>query len=187
MNTLGRVPYTVSCSEYLTFQGLLMPRSSHPQVYLALVKTKKHVAASQLLVALCGLLALPSHAQLLDTPLASDSAMVRAVFDEALSAGEAHENLRVLCKDIGHRLSGSPSADQAMAWGEALLKNYGADEVRVMPVTVPSWTRGTVAEATGHVDGDAPFPLHITALGGSIPTPNDGVLEAPLLVVKLVP
>ncbi len=185
MNTLGRVPYTVSCSEYLSFQGLLMTRSSHPQVYLARVKTKKHVAASQLLLlALGGLLALPSHAQRLDTPLASDSALVRAVFDEALSAGEAHENLRVLCKDIGHRLSGSPSADQAMAWGEALLKNYGADEVRVMPVTVPSWTRGTVAEATGHVAGDAPFPLHITALGGSIPTPHDGVLEAPLLVVK---
>ena len=37
----------------------------------------------------------------------SDNLLVRSIFDQVLAHGEAHENLRVLCKDIGHRLSGS--------------------------------------------------------------------------------
>ena len=40
----------------------------------------------------------------------TDSSLVRNVFSEVLAHGEAHENLRILCKEIGHRLSGSPSA-----------------------------------------------------------------------------
>ena len=47
----------------------------------------------------------------------ADSLLVRSLFNEVLAHGEAHENLRVLCKDIGHRLSGSPSAGRAMDWG----------------------------------------------------------------------
>lgn len=122
----------------------------------------------------------------------SDSLLIRAAFDEALAHGEAHENLRSLCKDIGHRLSGSPQATEAMAWGAEVLRAYGADAVRIMPVVVPSWTRGDVAEASASLvstsaspgSASPPIPLHVTALGGSIPTPDDGVLEGPLLVVK---
>jgi len=114
----------------------------------------------------------------------SDSALVRALFDEVLAHGEAHENLRVLCKDIGHRLSGSPSADRAIAWGQQILAQYGADSAYVMPVTVPSWTRGDVAEAFASLPSEDARPLRITALGGSVPTPGDGWVEAPLLVVR---
>lgn len=114
----------------------------------------------------------------------SDSALVRALFDEVLANGEAHENLRVLCKDIGHRLSGSPSADRAIAWGQQILAQYGADSAYVMPVTVPSWTRGDVAEAFALLPSEDARPLRITALGGSVPTPGDGWVEAPLLVVR---
>ena len=114
----------------------------------------------------------------------TDSALVRAVFSEVLARGEAHENLRVLCKDIGHRLSGSPSADRAIAWGQAMMDQYGADTSYIMPVTVPAWTRGDVAEADAtDADGSA-MPLHITALGGSVPTPQNEWIEGPLLVVR---
>ena len=107
--------------------------------------------------------------------LRTDSALVREVFSEVLAHGEAHENLRVLCKDIGHRLSGSPSANRAIAWGQTMMDQYGADTSYTMPVTVPAWTRGDVAEACAK-DADGHFmPLHITALGGSVPTPEAGM------------
>ena len=118
------------------------------------------------------------------SPNSSDSLLIRQVFDEVLSHGEAHENLRVLCKDIGHRLSGSPSADRAMVWGQQRMDSYGVDTSYVMPVEVPAWTRGDVAEAQAlSADGIA-IDLHITALGGSVPTPDDGWIEGPLLVVR---
>ena len=114
----------------------------------------------------------------------SDSALVRSIFDEVLAHGEAHENLRVLCKDIGHRLSGSPSADRAIEWGRQVLQACGADTAYVMPVTVPSWTRGDVAEARATLPGQEAQELRITALGGSVATPGEDWLEGPLLVVK---
>jgi len=114
----------------------------------------------------------------------NDSVMVRSLFDEVLSHGEAHQNLRVLCKNIGHRLSGSESAQGAIEWGVNQMTTYGCDEVSVMPVNVPAWTRGDVAEAQATLPDGTVMPLHVTALGGSIATPNDATLSGPLLVVK---
>ena len=118
------------------------------------------------------------------SPHPSDSLLIRQVFDEVLSHGEAHENLRVLCKDIGHRLSGSPSADRAMAWGQQRMDRYGVDTSYIMPVEVPAWTRGDVAKAQALAADGTAINLHITALGGSVPTPDDGWIEGPLLVVR---
>lgn len=114
----------------------------------------------------------------------SDSLLIRQVFNEVLCHGEAHENLRVLCKDIGHRLSGSPSADRAMVWGQQRMNSYGVDTSYIMPVEVPAWTRGDVAEAQALTADGTAMDLHITALGGSVPTPHDGWIEGPLLVVR---
>ncbi len=114
---------------------------------------------------------------------ARDSAIIRAIYDEALTHGEAHENLRQLTKDIGHRLSGSQSAFDAMHWGQIVLEGYGADSVWIMPVMVPSWTRGTVANANAIIDGVAQ-PLHVTALGGSIGTPINPPLRGKVVEVK---
>ena len=36
-----------------------------------------------------------------------DSLVLRKIYDEALVKGDAYENLRYLCKEIGPRLSGS--------------------------------------------------------------------------------
>tara|TARA_B100000780_G_scaffold139525_1_gene97727 strand:+ start:1304 stop:2719 length:1416 start_codon:yes stop_codon:yes gene_type:complete len=114
----------------------------------------------------------------------SDSTLIRSIYDEVLTHGEAYENLRTLTKTIGHRLSGSPEADQAMLWGAELLRAYGADTVFVMPVVVPSWTRGEIASAyVTHSDGERE-ELHITALGGSIGTPGDSTITAGIVVVK---
>ena len=113
-----------------------------------------------------------------------DSLTIRSIYDEVLSNGEAYENLRVLTKSIGHRLSGSPQFSRAMVWGEELLERYGADSVFVQPVTVPSWTRGEVADAKAHMSDGSVIPLHITALGGSVGTPGNEAIRSKIVIVK---
>lgn len=113
-----------------------------------------------------------------------DSLLLRTIYDEALGRGEAYDNLRTLTKAIGHRLSGSESAAQAMKWGQSVMDSYGADRTWIMPVIVPSWTRGDLAEASFIGSDGEIYALHITALGGSVGTRNDGVIEAPVLTVK---
>lgn len=73
----------------------------------------------------------------------SDSLKLRAIYDEALQNSEAYENLRELCKDIGHRLSGSENLEKAVEWSEAKMNGYGFDKVWLEPVMVPKWERGT--------------------------------------------
>mgnify|MGYP003430711640 FL=1 len=44
----------------------------------------------------------------------TDSVFIKQLYNEALSNGHAHENLRFLCKNIGARLSGSVQAQMAV-------------------------------------------------------------------------
>ncbi len=73
---------------------------------------------------------------------AQDSAVLHRISNEVLLRGQCYNNLRVLCKDIGHRLSGSPAAAKAVQWGKAALQTAGADSVWLQPVRVPVWVRG---------------------------------------------
>jgi carboxypeptidase Q len=124
------------------------------------------------------------HAQEGQLPTNQDSLFLRAIYNEALSEGEAYENLRTLTKDIGHRLSGSNSAAQAMEWGAEVMRGYGADDVRIMPVMVPHWTRGTTAVSEALLSEGIKRPLHITALGGSIGTAGNDPIQARVIAVK---
>ena len=117
-------------------------------------------------------------------PFVNDSTLVRNIFDEVLASGEAHEQLRILCKDIGHRLSGSMGADKAMTWGRDVMRTYGVDTTYIMPVDVPAWTRGNLADGEARLADGTSLNLRITALGGSVPTPDDQYIEGPLLVVR---
>ncbi len=114
----------------------------------------------------------------------NDSLLIRSLYNDVLLNGEAYENLRTLTQDIGHRLSGSESAQSAMDWGANVMQLYGVDDVRVMPVMVPHWTRGATANATARWGDHQEKKLHITALGGSIGTSTDAELIAHVTVVK---
>ena len=113
---------------------------------------------------------------------AEDSAMVARIHDHVLGEGACYEDLRVLCKDVGARLSGSPEADAAILWGGQVLTAIGAGQVRMQPVVVPHWERGAVERAWLSVDGGAPEPLRISALGGSVGT--EGTIEAEVAVFR---
>ncbi|MFZ9587334.1 MAG: peptidase M28 family protein, partial [Crocinitomicaceae bacterium] len=99
---------------------------------------------------------------------AQDSTMIRAIYDEALLRGEAYENLRSLCKDIGPRLSGSASAQMAVEWSEAKMKSYGFDRVYLQEIKVPHWERGTKENAWFRTADGKLTKVHLLALGGSI-------------------
>ena len=69
----------------------------------------------------------------------NDSIFVRHIFDEALENGQSHQNLKVLCKSIGARISGSKQAEDAIRWGKTLLKSYNLDTVYLQEIQIPNW------------------------------------------------
>jgi carboxypeptidase Q len=73
---------------------------------------------------------------------AQDSLMFRKISNEIMLHSTCYENLRVLCKTVGHRISGSPAAAKAVTWGEKAMKETGADKVWLLACDVPYWYRG---------------------------------------------
>ncbi len=72
----------------------------------------------------------------------ADSLLISKIADEILVNGKAYENLRVLCKTVGGRLSGSPQMYKAETWGLNSLKAAGAEKVYLQDCMVPHWKRG---------------------------------------------
>jgi len=91
--------------------------------------------------------------------------------------------LQELC-DIGPRLSGSENSLRAIHWAEEKLKNFGVDKVWLQPVMVPHWERGSVETAViVKSKNDDEKSLSILSLGGSVPTPENGIM-AKVIEVK---
>lgn len=104
-----------------------------------------------------------------------DSVVIRQFFDQALEHGNAYEDLRSLCKDIGARISGSAQAEMAVEWSKRKMESYGFDKVTLQPIMVPHWERGTKEVAWMQTKSGDLIPLDILALGGSIGT--NGLLK----------
>ncbi|MHB1108467.1 MAG: zinc-binding metallopeptidase family protein, partial [Lutibacter sp.] len=104
----------------------------------------------------------------------ADSIVVRQLFNSALSNGKSYQWLDHLSNNIGGRLSGSPQAQQAVEWGEKLMKDLGFDKVWLQPVMVPHWVRGE-KEVAYFTIGKIKYDVAICALGGSVSTPKKGV------------
>jgi hypothetical protein len=112
---------------------------------------------------------------------AQDSLTIRKISDEIMLRGTCYSNLRDLCKNIGHRLSGSPQAEKAVKWGEEALWNAGADKVWLQPVKVPHWVRGKETLRLKFYDGKEQ-EVPVLAIGNSVGT--DGkLLEADVIMV----
>jgi len=97
----------------------------------------------------------------------------------ALSQSRAYERLAYLSDRIGHRLSGSPALERAVAWTTATLQEDGL-EVRNEPVMVPHWVRG---DARARIVTPVESDMALLALGGSVPTPPGGV-RAPVARIE---
>jgi hypothetical protein len=102
-----------------------------------------------------------------------------ALREKAFAGTRAAEWVRSLIDTAGARLSGSPGDAAAIAWGLATLKTLGFANVRAEKVMAPYWVRG---EETGEVTAPSRHKLFLTALGGSVPTPEAGI-EAEIVEV----
>ncbi len=99
---------------------------------------------------------------------------------EATSNTNAWERLAELTDMFPARLSGSRNLQRAIEWTAEQMKRDGLENVRLEKVIVPHWVRGTEsAEIVEPFQGQ----LAITALGGTVGTPSDGV-RAEALVVR---
>ncbi len=114
----------------------------------------------------------------------SDSAMIKKIFNEALTNGKSYSNLDYLTNKIGGRLSGSPQAQLAVEWAFKAMKDAGADTVYLQECMVPHWVRGEKETAKVTGSGSKKFKeVPICALGGSIATPAEGI-TAQVIEVK---
>lgn len=120
-----------------------------------------------------GLLRSQSHLQ--------DSIFISHIYSEILLNGTCHEELRFLCKNIGHRVAGSPSAQKAIDWGKVELKKLGADTSYLMPVEVPHWSRGKNEWGKVYI-GKNKEDIPVVALGGSV----GGTVKGNVIEVKSI-
>ncbi len=103
-----------------------------------------------------------------------DSVQIRKIANEILRNSNAYSNLRVLCKDVGPRLSGSEGAHKAVLATAQMLRNAGADTVYLQPAMVTHWERGKPERAYAQV-GKSNRSLKVTAIGNTVATKAGGV------------
>jgi len=121
---------------------------------------------------------------LLTSAQTPDSVIIKKISDEIFVSGQCYQDLRHLCKKIGARLTGSVNAEKAVYWTYNLMKSYNFDTVYLQEVMVPHWVRGEkeIGKVINGLSGSETL-VNITALGGSIATPPQGI-SAEIVEVK---
>ena len=112
-------------------------------------------------------------------------AEIKKVQQGALGSDYAYRQVAHLANNIGPRLSGSAQAQAAVEYVAAELRQLGL-EVQLEKVMVPHWVRGEETAALTDYPGMAPDTTQkivLTALGGSVATPSDG-MTAEVVVVN---
>ncbi len=104
-----------------------------------------------------------------------DEQQLKKIYDSALSEGKSYDWLNYLSNQIGGRLSGSIQAQQAVNYTKMELDSLGLDRVWLQSVMVPKWVRGTPEFAYFETTPGVTTNVPITALGGSVATPQKGI------------
>ena len=99
--------------------------------------------------------------------------VIKAIYTEALGQQQGYNWLHHICTEIGPRPSGSEASNEAARYTMQMMLDAGADTAWLQPVEVPKWHRGD--EWSKAYAGGEPVSLPTTALGGSVPTPAEGV------------
>lgn len=113
-----------------------------------------------------------------------DSLSLRTLSNEIMLNGTCYENLRVLTKTIGHRLSGSVESEKAVEWGRKAIQAAGADRVWLQPVDVPLWVRGQESLQV-QLDGKHFTKIPMLSLGNTEGT-GGKLLEKEILCVPSI-
>ena len=109
------------------------------------------------------------------TQASTEEAFTRAVDlrDRAMQGTTALAIVTSLTTEVGPRLAGSESEARARDWALSMLKRKGFSQVRVEPFEMEAWER---YDEGAEVISPFPQPLAATALGGSVPTPEEGLV-----------
>jgi len=111
-------------------------------------------------------------------------AVMERLRDAAMKDPYALDQLRHLTNNIGPRLSGSTQAGQAVEYVAAQMRALGA-EVTLEKAKVPHWVRGAETAEVVSWPGQTPGTTQkvvLTALGGSVATPADGLTTEVVVV-----
>lgn len=111
-------------------------------------------------------------------------AEIKKIQQGAFESDYAYRQLAHLSNNIGPRLSGSAQAQKAVEYIAAELRKVGL-EVQLEKVMVPHWVRGEETAALIEYPGMAPDSTQkivLTALGGSVATPHEGVTAEVVVV-----
>lgn len=102
----------------------------------------------------------------------------------AIESDYAFKQTRFLSYNIGPRLSGSPQAQRAIEYVADEMRKLGL-EVQLQELTVSHWVRGEekgeLTEWNGMAKGTTQKVV-LTALGGSVSTPKDGLIAEVIVV-----
>ena len=94
------------------------------------------------------------------------------IIENAMGDSPLAENLRRLTDEIGGRVTGTPAAASAVAWGVAAFRDAGID-VLTEKYTIPA----TWSEGATHLEvlSPAPFPVHLVSVAWAAATPGNGL------------
>ena len=130
---------------------------------------------------ICATLALAIGCQQITLSAATPDQSAASLAQTALTNSGAMEILASLTTEIGPRLAGSAAEKRAAGWAVERFNKYGFDKVWTETFPLPhGWARG-VEQA--EITSPAPQPLTVTALGGSVATPLQGI-EAEIALFK---
>ncbi len=114
-----------------------------------------------------------SMAEEMSKPLTDNQLQTAATLrDSVLVSNEAWSIVESLTTEVGARAGGSAGDALAVQWAQDKFKSLGFKNIRIEPVTFPSWKRGI---EVAHVIAPFKQRLVITALGNSIATPDNGL------------
>jgi carboxypeptidase Q len=106
--------------------------------------------------------------------LAASAALAQTpddIIKKELASSQAYDTLAYLTDNIGQRLSGSRNAAAAVKWTTERFRSWGVP-VSNEKVMVPHWVRGVeTAQLVSHHSQK----IVLTALGGSVATPPQGI------------
>lgn len=121
----------------------------------------------------------------------NDTSFISRLASEILVNGEAYENLRVLTKEVGARLAGSPQMQKAEEWGFTLFGKLRPDNLLLQACEVPHWVRGGKDEAIAYETREwetnknprkSGRSLAVLALGNSVGSQKP--IAAPVIEIK---
>ena len=123
-------------------------------------------------ICLCGLVVFASSFQLFAAH-ASPEKTAALLARQALTNSGAMKIVTDLTTEVGQRLAGSAAEKRAAAWAKQRFEQLGFDKVWIETFPLEhGWMRG---EEKAEVISPSPQSLVVTALGGSVATPPEGI------------